>query len=63
MAKYRVLQTSFINNSLVNEGDVVDYDGEAADNLELVSKASSKGKAAEVATQDQAQAADQTVAS
>lgn len=36
MAKVRVLQTSFINNSLVHEGAVVEYDGEVGPNLELV---------------------------
>lgn len=36
MAKYRVLQTSFIDNKLVNEGEIVEYDGEAGHNLELI---------------------------
>lgn len=34
MAKYRVLTKSFINNSLVEEGAVIDYDGVPSDNLE-----------------------------
>ena len=36
MAQVRVKQLSFINNSLVPEGTVVEYDGELSDNLELV---------------------------
>jgi len=34
MAKYRVITKSFINNSLVDEGTVVDFDGVPSDNLE-----------------------------
>lgn len=48
MAKYRVLQTSFIDNALVHEGAVVEYDGEAGPNLELIAEEKSakggKGK-------------------
>lgn len=40
MAQYRVLAKSFINDRIVEEGDIVDYDGETSDNLEPV-----KGKA------------------
>jgi hypothetical protein len=36
MAKYRVLEKSFINNILVNTGDVVEVEGEPSGNLELV---------------------------
>lgn len=36
MPKYRVLMKSFINNSIVEEDSVVEYDGEASDNLELI---------------------------
>lgn len=36
MAQYRVLVTSFINNKLVQPDEIVDYDGEASDNLELI---------------------------
>lgn len=36
MAQYRVLAKSFINNSIVEEGDVVEYDGKPGSNLELV---------------------------
>lgn len=38
MALYRVLQKSFINGSIAEEGDTVEFDGEAGDNLELVKK-------------------------
>lgn len=38
MPKYRVLIKSFIGNSLVEEGAVVDYDGVPADNLEPMDK-------------------------
>lgn len=34
MAKVRVLQKSFINNQIVEEGEIVDYDGELGPNLE-----------------------------
>jgi hypothetical protein len=36
MPKYRVLERSFINNGLREEGDIVEYDGKAGSNLELV---------------------------
>ena len=36
MAQYRVLQKSFINNVLAEEGEIVEYDGEVSDNLELI---------------------------
>jgi len=36
MAQYRVLQKSFINNAIVEEGAIVEYDGESSDNLELI---------------------------
>lgn len=47
MAQYRVLAKSFINNSIVEEGDVVEYDGKPGSNLELVQDeaAPAKGKA------------------
>lgn len=38
MAQVRVLQKSFIGNRIVEEGEVVEYDGELSDNLELVKK-------------------------
>jgi hypothetical protein len=42
MAQYRVLAKSFINGKIVDEGDIVEYDGEIASNLEPVK---GKGKA------------------
>ena len=42
MPKYKVLQKSFLGNRLVEEGEVVDYDGEPSDNLEPVDKAAKK---------------------
>lgn len=46
MAKYRVLQKSFINNALVEEGQVIDFDGEPSAHLELIEddEPKSKGK-------------------
>jgi hypothetical protein len=38
MAQYRVVKQSFINGQLFNEGDLVEYDGDVHDNLELVKK-------------------------
>ena len=48
MPQYRVVQKSFINNRIVEEGEVIDYDGEASDNLEPL-KPAKKGKPAEEA--------------
>lgn len=36
MSTYRVLEKSFINNGLREEGDIVEYQGRAGSNLELV---------------------------
>lgn len=47
MPQYRVLQTSFINNAIVQEGAVIDYDGEAGPNLELIKAKKGKAAAAE----------------
>jgi hypothetical protein len=44
MAKYKVLSKSFINNRLFEEGEIVEMDGEAGSNLELIEYA--KGKKA-----------------
>lgn len=38
MAQYRVLERSFIGNAIVEEGEIVEYDGEAAANLEPLVK-------------------------
>lgn len=39
MPKYRVLEQSFINNVLVNLGDVIEFDGVPGSNLEPIDKA------------------------
>ncbi len=36
MPKYRVLALSYINNALVQPGEVVEYDGKPGANLELM---------------------------
>jgi hypothetical protein len=51
MAKYRVLTQSFIDNRLVNEGDVIDHDGAPHDNLEPLDAEGEAAKAA-AATSD-----------
>lgn len=46
MAQYRVLTKSFINNSIVEEGEVIEFDGKPGSNLELVQdEAKPAGKA------------------
>jgi hypothetical protein len=47
MAKYIVKELSYINGSLVQPGETVDYDGEASANLEPVK--TRRGKVAETA--------------
>lgn len=37
MPKFRVVQTSFIGNRLVQPGEIVDYDGEVHENLQKLS--------------------------
>jgi hypothetical protein len=47
MAQYRVLTKSFINNSIQEEGAIVEYDGKPGSNLELIDDGKSepqKGK-------------------
>lgn len=34
MAQYKVLQKSFINNNIVEEGEIIEYDGKPGTNLE-----------------------------
>lgn len=36
MPKYRVVEKSFVANKLCEEGEIVEYDGEVAANLERV---------------------------
>lgn len=50
MARYRVLEKSFINNSVVDAGTEVEYDGEPGFNLELIKpdkKSAKKDEAAD----------------
>lgn len=44
MAKYRVLEKSFIGNTIVEAGEVVEYDGRPGSNLELIEDAPAKPK-------------------
>jgi hypothetical protein len=44
MAKYRVLEESYINLALVEEGTIIEYDGEVSSNLELVDDAPQRGR-------------------
>lgn len=46
MARYRVLRQSFINNTLVEEGAEIEYDGKAGSTLEPLDKPK-RGKKAE----------------
>ena len=38
MAKYRVLEKTYINNSIAEVGEIVEYDGQAGRTLELIGK-------------------------
>jgi hypothetical protein len=67
MAQYKVLAKSFINNSIVEEGAIVDYDGKPGSNLELIEadkpgKAGKKGSKQDSAPVDEADQADQSAA-
>lgn len=55
MAQYRVTKPSFIGNSLVAEGVVVEYDGTPGDNLEPIDAPAEKAaKSAKTAKADSA---------
>jgi hypothetical protein len=45
MAKYEVLQVSYINDRIVQVGDTVDYEGEPGPNLRPMDKAATKAVA------------------
>lgn len=67
MAQYKVLAKSFINNSIVEEGAIVEYDGKPGTNLELIeadkpAKAGKKGSKQDSAPVDEADQADQSAA-
>ena len=54
MAQYKVLQKSFINNNIVEEGEIVEYEGKPGANLELLkSKRSPKTDASDEASPNQ----------
>lgn len=60
MAKFKVLEKSFINNAIVEAGEVVEYDGDPGPNLELVKEpAKGKGKTAAADKPDGDASADQ----
>jgi hypothetical protein len=42
MALYKVLERSFVNNALLEEGAIVEYSGEVSANLELIKAADAK---------------------
>ena len=47
MAQYKVLERSFIDNRIYEEGAIVEYDGDAGPNLEVVGKSKGSKNAAE----------------
>lgn len=53
MAKYKVLERSFINNAIVEAGEIVEYDGEPSSNLAKLTKA--EAKSADAAENEEAQ--------
>ena len=60
MPQYRLLAKSFINNTIVEEGDVIEFNGKAGSNLELIEddkpaakKGKGKGAAETVAEEEQ----------
>ena len=56
MPKYLVKRQSFLNNGIVEEGAIVEYDGEVHDNLELIeddSKPKGKGGKSKALADDQ----------
>lgn len=52
MAKYRTLSKSFINNTIVEEGEIVEYDGKPGSNLELIKETKGGKKPEETKTDD-----------
>lgn len=45
MPKYRVLEKSFINNAIREEGEIVEYEGRPSANLELLEEEDAQPKA------------------
>lgn len=66
MPMYRVTAKSFINNSIVEEGSVIEFDGKAGTNMELIEddkpaaapKGKGKGKAATEAVASEEQSGE-----
>ena len=52
MARYRVLKRSFINSALREEGDIVDWEGEAGDNLLPLDPPKTEAKPVKAAASD-----------
>lgn len=44
MPKYKVLQKSYINNKIVEEGEIVEFDGDVSDNLKLMKRGEAKAE-------------------
>lgn len=42
MPKYKVLAKSYINNTIVEEGEIVEYNGKPGSNLQLVEEKDQK---------------------
>lgn len=61
MAQYRVLQKSFINNAIVEEGEIVEYDGKPSDNLELIKPVKTSKKAPEGGPADTVEGGEQAL--
>ncbi len=47
MPTYKVLEKSFINNTLLEPGETVEYDGKPGSNLELIKETRGRRKAEE----------------
>lgn len=63
MPKFRVVEKSFINNRICEEGEIVDYEGKVHDNLEPVKAAKAKAdKAADEGEGASGEAAESTPA-
>lgn len=58
MAEYIVLEKSFINNTLVEPGEKVEYEGKAGKNLQPVKARRGKADAAEAEAPAEAPAAE-----
>lgn len=50
--KYRVLEKSFIDGRIVEEGEIVEYDGKAGSSLELIKEPAPKAVKAKKAEEE-----------